>query len=870
MTIQHKRGSASAWTSANPTLAAGQIGLETDTGKFKFGDGTTAWTSLGYFTSGGGATWGSITGTLSDQTDLQSALNGKQAAGSYAAASHTHAISDTTGLQTALDGKQPLATVLTNTTAAFTTAQETKLSGIAIGATANSSDATLLDRANHTGSQAQSTVTNLVSDLAAKQPLDADLTTIAGLTATTDNFMQAKAGAWASRTVAQVKTDLGLTGTNSGDQTITLTGDVTGSGTASFSATLATVNSNAGSFGSASSVGTFTVNGKGLITAAGSTSISVTSSAISDFNSAARAQTEAELVAGTNVTITPSGSGATRQLTIAASGGGGGVSDGDKGDITVTGSGATWTVDNGVVTLAKMADMATSSLIYRKTAGTGAPEVNTLATLKTDLGLTGTNSGDQTITLTGNVTGSGTGSFATTIAANVVANSMLSQVATATFKGRTTAGTGNVEDLTVAQAKTLLNLTGTNSGDQTITLTGDVTGSGTGSFAATIAAQAVSNAKLANVATASIKGRTTAGTGSPEDLTGTQATALLDTFTSGAKGLAPASGGGTTNFLRADGSWAAPAGGGGGTPAGSDTQIQYNNAGSFGGASKASIGSAGNLILSSNTTQPAVPPTDTIQFYARRRAGADWPEFQRPNGREIPVQPHAGLNRVATWSPLSGTTVTAIGMPRTAVGTASHPTLQSTNMSTSVRRWRMTSATTANSVADERSAATVCWRGNAAGLGGWTYINRVSLNSIQAASVAYFGLSSSVAAFSTTQTIAALTNVVGFGFTNGTNANWQIITNDAAGAPTLIDLGASFPVSSLTNVYTFIIYAAPNGFSIWVQAKNEIDGTVVAQELTTDIPANTTFLSVRNFLHNGGAAAAVSYDTSGLYLETDY
>jgi len=39
---------------------------------------------------------------------------------------------------------------------------------------------------------------------------DADLDTIAGLTATTDNFIQAKAGAWASRTVAQVKTDLGV------------------------------------------------------------------------------------------------------------------------------------------------------------------------------------------------------------------------------------------------------------------------------------------------------------------------------------------------------------------------------------------------------------------------------------------------------------------------------------------------------------------------------------------------------------------------------------------------------------------------------------------------------------------------------------
>jgi len=49
-------------------------------------------------------------------------------------------------------------------------------------------------------------------------------------------------------------------------------------------------------------------------------------STISDFDSAARAQVEAELIAGTNITITPSGSGATRQLTIASTGGGGGAS----------------------------------------------------------------------------------------------------------------------------------------------------------------------------------------------------------------------------------------------------------------------------------------------------------------------------------------------------------------------------------------------------------------------------------------------------------------------------------------------------------------------------------------------------------------
>jgi len=57
------------------------------------------------------------------------------------------------------NGAVNLTTVLTNTTASFTTAQETKLSGIATGATANSPDATLLARANHTGTQDINTTT---------------------------------------------------------------------------------------------------------------------------------------------------------------------------------------------------------------------------------------------------------------------------------------------------------------------------------------------------------------------------------------------------------------------------------------------------------------------------------------------------------------------------------------------------------------------------------------------------------------------------------------------------------------------------------------------------------------------------------------
>jgi len=47
--MQQRRGTAAQWTAANPTLAAGEIGFETDTNKFKVGNGSSAWSSLAYF-----------------------------------------------------------------------------------------------------------------------------------------------------------------------------------------------------------------------------------------------------------------------------------------------------------------------------------------------------------------------------------------------------------------------------------------------------------------------------------------------------------------------------------------------------------------------------------------------------------------------------------------------------------------------------------------------------------------------------------------------------------------------------------------------------------------------------------------------------
>jgi len=79
--IQFRNDTAANWTSANPTLAVGEMGIETDTDQFKIGDGATAWTSLGY---GGlvGPT-GATGATGADGADGAQGIDGEAAFSSF-------------------------------------------------------------------------------------------------------------------------------------------------------------------------------------------------------------------------------------------------------------------------------------------------------------------------------------------------------------------------------------------------------------------------------------------------------------------------------------------------------------------------------------------------------------------------------------------------------------------------------------------------------------------------------------------------------------------------------------------------------------------------------------------------------------------
>jgi hypothetical protein len=136
------------------------------------------------------------------------------------------------------------------------------------------------------------------------------------------------------------------------------------------------------------------------------------------------------------------------------------------------------------------------------------------------------------------------------IIANSIGNSQLRQGVGTSVIGRSAGTTGNVADIAAGSDDTLFRRVAgaLDFGQLTV-----------GMFPNDV----VTYAKIQNVSTTSrILGRITAGAGDIEELTGTQATSLLDVFTSTLKGLVPASGGSSTQYLSADGTFSTPATGG--------------------------------------------------------------------------------------------------------------------------------------------------------------------------------------------------------------------------------------------------------------------------------------------------------------------
>ncbi|MDD2965579.1 MAG: DUF1566 domain-containing protein [Bacteroidales bacterium] len=171
------------------------------------------------------------------------------------------------------------------------------------------------------------------------------------------------------------------------------------------------------------------------------------------------------------------------------------------------------------------ATSSTASTELFRIQGNGQIMIPALTTagvlLNSSTGLVSSSVGTSGQVLTTN--GSGTITWATPTTGTVTSVSGTAPIAVATgtstpvisIAAATTSAAGS---MSAAEKTKLVAISGTNTGDQTITLTGDVTGSGTGSFAATISSASVSNSKMSTMAANTMKVNNTASSASPSDL----------------------------------------------------------------------------------------------------------------------------------------------------------------------------------------------------------------------------------------------------------------------------------------------------------------------------------------------------------------